>query len=144
MVLLGNILKQPEFINADVIRGLRLNGEPPCEESLTAALKWIGKRSVALTDELIAEATDELGEDLVGWALEAIGYVGNGNGSGYGYGSGLGDGYGYGSGLGYGLGYGSGLGDGSGLGYGSNLGYGSGCGSGSGNYYKEKVPQWSY
>jgi hypothetical protein len=103
-------------IDAAAIRALRLDGSPPCDEGLRAALKWIGDRSLPL-GEAFAEAEQALGSDWFDWACRALGLTGSGYGSGYGDGYGCGDGYGDGSG--YGSGYGDGYGCGDGYGYGS-------------------------
>ena len=98
-----SLLDPLPVVTAELIRSLRSpDGGAPCKEGLTAALRWIGDRSLAL-DEALEELRRgrHAARAYVGWALVALGY-GYGSGSGYGYGSG--DGYGSGSGDGSGSG----------------------------------------
>ena len=76
-------LPPPLGITADVIRGMRVNGEAPCSDQLRQAITWIGDRTLPL-DTALEEAVSE-GFDTR-WALAALGRSGDGDGSGYGYG----------------------------------------------------------
>ena len=96
-VLLGTPTEQ---ISAATIRRLVApDGSKPCAEGLRAGLRWIGTRTLSLTDAINEARDNALVSDYVDWALRAIDY-GDGSGDGSGYGSGYGDGSGYGSGYG--------------------------------------------
>jgi len=90
-------------IDANVIRGLRVDGSPPCADGLRQALSWIGDRTLPI-GEALAQAKESLYCDYYDWACRALGLTGDGygDGSGYGSGDGSGDGYGYGYGSGSG------------------------------------------
>ena len=86
VALLGEPLKTPELVDANMIRALRSPaGDAPCAEGLSAALRWIGDRSIPFAQALSEAREHPDVAQHVDWALQAIGC-----GCGYGYGSGYG------------------------------------------------------
>ena len=105
VALLGSF-PPPIRINAATIRALRApDGGAPCEDGLSAAIRWIGQRDLSLDDAEREARSKPSVQAYVEWGMAAIG---DGDGYGYGYGDGYGDGSGSGDGSGDGYGDGDG------------------------------------